>query len=122
MTTDGTRSGFDIDRECIEGATPGEWRRVGQDVRLYYYDYDHRMAYASTEQNAEFIARSRTRWPAALARIAELEDDILTAEHVLIALRAVLSEEGVKEHLSAYVMGIELIDRLAAYDVVGEKP
>lgn len=32
------------------------------------------------------------------------------------AAMSVLSEEGVKEHLSAYVMGAALIDRLAALE------
>ncbi len=32
------------------------------------------------------------------------------------ALKSVLSEEGVKEYLSAYVMGVETIDRLTAWE------
>lgn len=40
------------------------------------------------------------------ARLAKLEN-------VTTALASVLSEEGVKEFLSSYVMGVEVIDRMA---------
>lgn len=40
------------------------------------------------------------------------------AERVVEALRSVLSEDGVREYLSCFVMGVEAMDRLAAYDHV----
>ncbi len=37
-------------------------------------------------------------------------------ESILEALRSVLSEDGVKEYLSAYTMGVELIERIRNID------
>lgn len=52
--------------------------------------------------DAAFIAAMRTMAPKLIA-VAE-------------AARSVLSEEGVREYLSAYVMGVELIERLSALE------
>ncbi len=41
-----------------------------------------------------------------------MRDKLAIAREALDAARSVLSEDGVKEYLSSYVMGVELIDRL----------
>ena len=46
-------------REIESKATDGYWRRHGQDIRRYYLDYDHRMAHASTSDNASLIVHAR---------------------------------------------------------------
>jgi hypothetical protein len=44
-------------REAAQKATKGPWTKDGRDVRAYYTHFDHRMAAASTEENAAHIAR-----------------------------------------------------------------
>lgn len=46
--------------------------------------------------------------------------ELASAEAVIEALRSVLSEDGVREHLAAYVMGVETMNRLDAYDARGK--
>lgn len=48
--------------------------------------------------------------------VDEMLDRLNKLEKVAEALLSVLSEEGVKEYLSAYVMGVELIDRAKDLD------
>lgn len=55
-----------------------------------------------TGPDADFIAAAREALPKLIA-VAE-------------AARSVLSEEGVREHFSGFVMGVELLDRLAALE------
>jgi hypothetical protein len=53
-------------RALLEKATCEGWVAQGCDVRRYYMHFDHRMAYASTPDNASFIAWSRNNLPALL--------------------------------------------------------
>lgn len=50
----------------------------------------------------------------------ELKAELASAKAVIEALRSVLSEDGVREHLAAYVMGVETMNRLDAYDARGK--
>lgn len=61
-------------RAICDDATSGPWSRIGQDVRKHYQGYDHRMAYASTEFNATFIAFARTALPEAIEEIERLRE------------------------------------------------
>ena len=86
------------DREVCEKATPGPWhrnspegqagpvfvgyyagerRRGDTDIALVYQDWTEcgRKCFA----NAAFVARARTRWPAALDEIARLRAEVKSA-------------------------------------------
>lgn len=59
-------------KAICEAATPGPWTNTLDDVRAYYPHHDHRMAKASTEANAHFIAFARTALPQAIEEIERL--------------------------------------------------
>lgn len=81
-----TKTDWEIDREVIGKATPGPWQqsrppaysmltpRIYDSNGSYLADTTH---HGNMREDAEFIARSRTRWAAALDRIAELEAKVV---------------------------------------------
>jgi transposase len=96
--------------ECLQemmddlDAKDAEIARLGRKVdALERKEIDIRGIAEMRRINFERVSRERDE---ARARIAKLEG-------VVEALRSVLSEDGVKEYLSAYVMGVELIDRVS---------
>lgn len=93
-------------KKLCDEATPGPWEQGP--IRLIYsrdpvgMSSGEWIAEVADNHDASFIAVARSMLPKLIA--------------VAQAARSVLSEDGVKEHLCAYVMGVELIDRLAALE------
>lgn len=50
-----------------------------------------------------------------LTTIADLTEEIERLKSIIEALESVLSEEGMRESLCSYNMGVELINRLEKY-------
>jgi hypothetical protein len=67
-------------RALQEKATCEGWVAQGCDVRRYYMHFDHRMAYASTPDNASFIAWSRNNLPALLDALEAAQSDLRSLE------------------------------------------
>lgn len=104
-----TKVDLDEVRKLVEAATSGPWSHVsGQDVRVFYPHYSHRMALASTDGNAEFIARSRTLLPAMAEELAAARACIEAAE-AYVAL---------PPYTPAGELLADLEDALATYDAV----
>lgn len=96
----------------------------------YYCDLCHTAHYGAVNRCSEMLAAEllhtkklhRIDARAALFNqrmLVDVMQELRSALKVVEAARSVLSEDGVREYLSAYVMGVELIDRLDAYP--GEK-
>lgn len=73
------------DRAVIAAATPGPWKHEdGTDVRTPLVDGPHRPGVAGfpapirigSNQDAAFVARARTRWPAALDEVERLRAEL----------------------------------------------
>lgn len=65
---------FKRDREVIDAATPGEWQRgTAGNCNLVSFDGDNvvGICIGMSERNIAFVARARTRWPAALDALTE---------------------------------------------------
>lgn len=75
------------DREIIDAASPGEWEsghyHDDQGCPDYGVFSDVRVASQLMFRDAEFIAAARTRWPAALDRIDQLEGRVKELEGAL---------------------------------------
>ncbi len=65
----------------------------------------------------DLLKTDREAWYKTALSFAAREDKLRA---ILEALRSVLSEDGVKEYLSAYTMGVELIERVGKMDEVGK--
>lgn len=76
---------------------------------------------ADRYKRLEAMGRALAMFPSAVERIRDIEARNLALKYrvevleaVLVSAGSVLSEDGVREYLAAYVMGVELISRVDA--------
>lgn len=83
-----------------------------------------------SKENLAFIAAARSALPKLIAEIETLQDLVkmrgVAVEHLqerngklieaMKALKSLLCEEGMRERVACYVMGVELIERLQALE------